>query len=320
MKNHLLKQNGYVYGWGRGLLSLTIIGYILWYTLQEQSGWTWPVISWREVGFISLALLFLPLNLGLETLKWQQLLGDKENRPSIFQLGKGVLAGISLGIFTPNRIGEYAGRLMFLPKDQRWKGGITTWINRLNQMLITLGAGLGSLYGLKDTLLDFEVNGWAPWTYLVMIAWIACISLAIFLFAHKWTLQHFPLPKIWKLTRSVRAAGESLAWDQLLHVTLLSLLRYTVFALQYIWLLYAFGFEGSMGMAWHMVTLVFLIKSLAPIASVAELGIREAVALTIMGYWAVSAPTILAATLSLYLINLVCPALVGLYFLIKKGK
>ena len=320
MKNYLLKQSGYIHGVGRGLLSMTIIGYILWYTLQEQSGWAWPVISWREVGFISLALLFLPLNLGLETLKWQELLRDKANRPPLLRLGKGVLAGISLGIFTPNRVGEYAGRLMFLSKDLRWKGGITTWINRLNQMLITLGAGLVSLYGLKDTLLGFEVNGWAPWSYLVTVVWIAWIGLAIFLFAHKWTLQHFPLPKIWKLTRAVRAAGESLAIAQLLHVTFLSLLRYTVFTLQYICLLYAFGFEGALEIAWHMVTLVFLIKSLAPIASVAELGVREAVALTIMGYWAVSAPTILAATLSLYLINLVCPALIGLYFLIKKEK
>ncbi|MEL6133845.1 MAG: lysylphosphatidylglycerol synthase transmembrane domain-containing protein, partial [Bacteroidota bacterium] len=302
---------------GRLLLSFIVMAYIIWYVLHEQSGWDWPVISWREVGFIALALVFLPINLGLETLKWQELLQEDKRRPSFQRLFQGVLAGISLGIFTPNRIGEYAGRLMFLPPQQRWRGAIATWINRLDQMLITLAIGLVSLYGLREVLVDVRMQGWAPWGSLVSLVWIACVGLAVFLFAHKWTLQYFPLPKSWKLTRAVRETGESMEWRQMMVVTGLSLLRYTAFSLQYVWLLYAFGFEGTLALAWHMIALVFLIKSLAPIASIAELGIREAVALTIMGYWAVAPSTILAATLALYVINLVLPSTAGLYVLMK---
>jgi len=52
----------------------------------------------------------VPLNLMLEAMKFRLLL-PRESRPSRFQALRRVCAGLSVGLFTPNRVGEYLGRL-----------------------------------------------------------------------------------------------------------------------------------------------------------------------------------------------------------------
>lgn len=61
------------------------------------------------------AILFLmPLNWAIETAKWQLLLSGTVSQ-SFGDALKSVLAGLNTGFVTPNRIGEFAGRILLLP-------------------------------------------------------------------------------------------------------------------------------------------------------------------------------------------------------------
>ena len=65
-----------------------------------------------------LALVFV--NWGFEAKKWQVLL--KPLQPiNFFTAFKSVLSGVTLSINTPNRIGEYGGRILYIRKEKELK-------------------------------------------------------------------------------------------------------------------------------------------------------------------------------------------------------
>ncbi|MEX2590199.1 MAG: hypothetical protein WD334_08335, partial [Chitinophagales bacterium] len=72
---------------------------------------------WTEgnVLFLLGALFLMPVNWILESLKWKMLMQRIE--PLTFTNSfRSVLSGVTFTMFTPNRIGEYAGRFLFLKK------------------------------------------------------------------------------------------------------------------------------------------------------------------------------------------------------------
>ena len=65
--------------------------------------------------FLVLALVLMPLNIAIEAFKWKILAGVAQPT-SYTQAVKSVLGGIALSIVTPNRIGEYPGRILYMKR------------------------------------------------------------------------------------------------------------------------------------------------------------------------------------------------------------
>ena len=51
------------------------------------------------------------------------------------------MSGVTVSIFTPNRTGEFAGRVLHLDAGIRIKAAIASVIGSMNQLLITIIAG-----------------------------------------------------------------------------------------------------------------------------------------------------------------------------------
>ena len=65
-------------------------------------------------------LLFVFVNWGIEARKWQLLM--KAVQPMSFITAfKSVLCGVTLSLNTPNRMGEYGGRILFVKEGNRIK-------------------------------------------------------------------------------------------------------------------------------------------------------------------------------------------------------
>ena len=60
--------------------------------------------------------------------------------------------------------------------------------------------------------------------------------------------------------------------------------------------------------------LSFLIVSIIPTIAIAEIGVRGSVAILLFSYFAVNPISVFSATISLWLINLVVPSIIGLFF------
>lgn len=306
------------------IVTVSSIAYIVFSLQKEELTLRNALLSFEREHWILLitAALLLPLNLGLEALKWRQVLLSFYPALSFSKALQAVLAGISTGIFTPNRVGEYVGRILYLEAGHRVEAILLTFVNRVYHMVVALCLATFSLwYALKYYRRELSQMIQLPTSdipYLGILLIIFCIALFLALLFLR-ELRHRILPSTiqnkWMLKLAV--ATRYLDTPTLLKLFGWSILRYLTFSLQYLILLWAFGYTGGYMQALIMIWLVFLIKSLIPFMSLAEIGLRESVALFVMGIFGLNAWTIVSATFVLYLINIIFPAFIGLWYVYK---
>ena len=95
-----------------------------------------------------LAIALVPVNYGLEALKWQQLT-KKLEQFSFLTAFKSVLAGCSVTMLTPNRVGEYGGRIMYVKEDNRIAAIPITMLGGISQLFLTIILGTVGLVIVK---------------------------------------------------------------------------------------------------------------------------------------------------------------------------
>jgi hypothetical protein len=91
--------------------------------------------------YFILALCLVPVNWGLEAVKWKYLI--KKTEPISFSIAlKSVLSGVSISIFTPNRVGEFAGKVFYLKTAEKVKATVASFIGSSLQLLVTILTGV----------------------------------------------------------------------------------------------------------------------------------------------------------------------------------
>src|SRR3546814_10415128 len=96
----------------------------------------------RTIWLLVITGLLMLVNWGTEVFKWKYLV-RKIEWVSLWKSTESLLAGLTLAIFTPNRVGEYGGRILYLERGNRVKGAFAMWVGAFSQMLVTnvIGAG-----------------------------------------------------------------------------------------------------------------------------------------------------------------------------------
>jgi predicted neutral ceramidase superfamily lipid hydrolase len=92
---------------------------------------------------------------------------------------------------------------------------------------------------------------------------------------------------------------------------LLSAVRYLVFSAQYLILLYALGVSFVWWQGFFMINVIYIVMAVLPTIAIAEIGLRGSVSLHFLGLLSANTAGILAATVAIWLINLVLPAAIG---------
>jgi hypothetical protein len=250
-------------------------------------------------------------NWGIEAAKWK--LSVQDIHPISFkQAFKAVLSGVSVSVTTPNRIGEYIGRMMFMPEGQRLQVIAVSLIASISQLMVTLLAGTIGLVILKNALIDAGIiNGIL---YCSVIAGLLIGSLIL-------TLFYFNLSRIEKWLESVLKrkswlyfihAVQQFGMQRLSLLLLLSLVRYSVFVIQYILLFRLFDVGVEAVTLFWVMSLVFLTLAIIPtIAVVVEFGIRGEVCLQLVGLFTANSLGIVLTSATIWFINLIIPALAG---------
>ena len=270
-----------------------------------------------------IALVFV--NWGLEARKWQLLMNAIQPMRFITAF-KSVLCGVTMSLNLPNRIGEYAGRILFVNEGNRIKAIPLSIAGGMAQLIITMSMGCLGL-----TWLLFKEN--SP----TLMAGLSFFWLRIFLFGSIFTTTAFlffffklswltrlieKLPYADRFSKYINVL-ETFDAKVLLRLLSLSLLRYLVFILQYIFMLQLMQVEQNMWSGFWLITVMFWILAIIPSFAVAELGIKGTVAKTLFSYTN-NIIGILAVTFGIWFINLFIPALIGSLLIlgikIKKDK
>jgi hypothetical protein len=176
----------------------------------------------------SVALLML-VNWILESFKWRYLTRHLE-KISAWDAIEAVFCGLTWAIFTPNRLGEYAGRVLFLPSRKRVYGVFAMAVGSFGQNVITNVLGLSAL--LWYLLTYYHLNVWLYTA--IAIGSIGAMAFFLIIFFHIiWVVDLLDrIPYIKKFHRFFDIMGRYKK-QELINIMGFSLARYAVFSFQY---------------------------------------------------------------------------------------
>ncbi len=258
-------------------------------------------------------ILFSPLNWAMEALKWQ-LLALKIEKTSFGSAFKGVIAGLSLGFVTPHNVGDYAGRIWQMKNDNRFQAIGSILLSHAGQFLVTCLMGLlgWAIYYANGILTIDNMNGLL---FSLMLLLIICSIIILFVPDFLVKLVNM-LPFLVRFENYVKIS-RSYNSQERLTILVISMLRYLVFSLQFILLINLLKVDLPMPLLFAGITLVFFTKSVVPTFNfLSDLGLREVSALYFLGMLPIAEPKILAASLCLWIINILMPATLGTIFIL----
>jgi hypothetical protein len=259
-------------------------------------------------------ILLVFVNWGLEAKKWQLLLRTIQ-RVCFFTAYKSVLSGVTLSLNTPNRIGEYGGRILYVKEGSRIRAIPLSIAGSISQLIITLIIGCGGL----AYLIFFQDDNSGPVMGL-SIFWLKTLLLLSSLASILVVLFYFRLSWLIKLVEKIPAAAKYVQYisvlDEftpklLLRLLSLSFFRYLVFVLQYILLLQALHIEILWINGFWTISVLFLVLAIVPSFAIADLGIRGKFSTELLSYYSSNTLGIIGTTFGIWFLNLFIPALVG---------
>jgi len=253
-----------------------------------------------------------------ESIKWKILIKNIE-KLSIKKSFQSVFAGLSFAIITPNRIGEFIGRPILLKKENRVAGGLSTFVGSLSQTIITVCLGLFALvlyfHNSSNKFLSYT-----QYYGLVFFSIFIFIIISILFFKPKfWIYLSFKIT-FFKKNSEKFAFLNNYSSFLLLKVLILSLSRYIIFFIQFYLLLIFFGIDISIQNAFIGIALNYLFLFAIPSFALVEIGIRVSFAVFFIGIYSTNNFAILMASISLWIINLAIPAIIGSLYVIKVSK
>ncbi len=271
--------------------------------------------SWK-IGFVVFLML---VNWGIESRKWQVLVRGVQ-RVSFWRAYRAIFSGQALAFNTINRVGESAGRAIFLEEGNRIRGIVLSAVGSMSQILVTFLMGLLALIYMRFNIIDatHHLKGLSVF-WLDGLMYIICVGLVLF------TIVYFRISWVITLLEKVPLVAkykffvqklEDFHYRELAHVLILSLLRYIVFVIQYIFLLQVFDVEVFWADAACMACVLFLVLAIVPTIALAELGFRGKVSIQLFGLLSSNTIGIIATAAGIWIINLIIPAIAGSIFIL----
>ncbi len=269
----------------------------------------------KEKAYSILILVFvlMLLNWFLEALKWKFLITPIQ-RISIVKAVESVFCGLTLAVFTPNRIGEYGGRIFFLPPKRRVLGVVAMGVGAIGQMIVTniLGAIAILWFIGRYVQMDF----WLYYGVMTLVVFYCLFFLLLFfnisfLLAILNTIKFLkPFQKFFKILSRYK-------YSELIVVFGYSLFRFIVFTSQYCLIISMLIPSIPLFQMVMMIFILFFIQSALPSLDLLDVGVRTMTATYFFSFITTNEIAIMAATASIWLINLIIPAILGSAFVFK---
>ena len=258
---------------------------------------------------VTFCLLFI--NWGLEALKWKLLIAPLENI-SFLTAFKSVFAGVTVSIFMPNRVGEFAGRIFFLEKAGKVEATLKNFVGAIAQFSITFCVGGIAMFHVSSFSGSSYADDHFKITLIIqLIAMLMVLGIILFILLNRLRLGFS------SKVQSCFNAVSSIGWKELVVIFILSFTRYCVFLFQYYLAIKVFGVRMDFEPASLLIAIVFLITSAIPSFALTEVVTRGAVAATVFGLYCTDTNAVIAASFMVWIINLAIPALTGSLFIGK---
>ncbi len=302
-----------------------ILFFVVYRQIHQQRNWQaafahmLEAVTGKQQWKLWVVFLLMFCNWGIEARKWQ--IAVRTLQPlSFLRSFKAILAGTTVASFTPNRVGDYFGRMLFVQEGKKMQSISPTIVCSMAQMIITFVIGVGGIFlfgrmQLRQATLSYLSSGivFTVAFYISLAAALMVLSVyfgfkPIVRFLNRWLSKYFPKISI--------PAGFSTR--DLLMILLLSLLRYMVFILQY-YLLFSL-FTGAMPLLQVAsgVSVMFVLMAIIPtLTFITDIGVRWETGIQVFSVFTPNTTGIFAVSLGIWLINLIIPALIGSLLILR---
>lgn len=313
--NNKSSHNGKTHHWTIVLIKRLILfgswGYVLYRFIGPESI-NFSTFSFQKdtpsfLLYTTALLCLMGINWSLESLKWKISLSGF-HQISFFKSVLGIILGLSVAIFTPNRSGEYIGRIWVLPKHTHIKAIAATIFASMNQLSVTFFCGIIALMVWQQNhtipfIFDNEKS--IKWIVIGGFFIIIVSLMALLLFKKK------QLPEIKKHILTFIDVFFSYSFKKIFSIWGLSFIRYQIFVFQYWILLHFFNAPIPIFELYSGLGIMYLTMALLPILTFAEPAVRTALSLLFLGVFTTNEAGIISASIALWIINLVIPSLIG---------
>lgn len=252
------------------------------------------------IGFI---LLLSVLNRLFEILKWKYLVSYLKPI-SLGEATKQVLASLTAGLFTPNGVGEYAGKALYFDKKETKKIVFLNLICNGIQMILTVIFGIfGLLY------FNAQYNVITSKTIAILFAGFF-ILVGVLFFSKKVNIKGYSIEK---LIHKINEIPKPIHQKN----TLLAILRYLVFSHQYYFLFVAFDVDLPYLILIAAISSVYFLASSLPTFQFLDFAVKGSVAVYFFGILGVNEWIVVFITTLMWFLNVVLPVLLGSYYVLN---
>jgi hypothetical protein len=279
------------------------------------------VLNSNGVIYISAALLTLMIiNWGIESLKWKLLINQSE-AISLSKSYQAVLGGLAVSVFTPNRVGEFFGRVFILQKTDPLKAILLTIVGSFSQLLVTIVAGTAAYVVFAPRYLS-SIMADSTWLVTGFSFTLVTVSLFfVFAFFNISALHRISILIPAKYSQRIKNSIDAIAScpkQLLLKTLMLSLLRYLVFSTQFYLAIRLMGLTFTINQCFMVIPVIYLSLASIPTIALTELGVRGSVSVFLFGLIAgingldsSTALAVVSASTLIWIINIALPSLAG---------
>ena len=300
-----------------GPLLFVILSFSLYHQIvnKPQINTQWSLIKESATNSkLWIVVLLMFVNWGIEAKKWQLLINHIQQF-SFYKALKSVLAGCSITMLTPNRVGEFGGRIIYVDNNSKIKAISLTIVGSISQLLVTLIMGCFGLLFLKyfsnesANILEILPHFWQ--SFIISLSVGVTLILLLFYLRLSWIVKLIEkVPVLQNFTKHISVLQEFNNM-QLIQILSLSCLRYLVFVLQYVLLLQVIQIHIAGLLAFMLITIFYLFMAIVPTFGFIELPVRIGASWEILKLYTTNEIGVGAVALGIWIINLVIPALIG---------
>lgn len=265
----------------------------------------------RQFALMIFAFVLVFLNIFLEAIKWKyqvrpiEIISKCKSFLSIF-------TGMTAGMFFPNRMGNFLGRIFMLEKGDRIKAAMVTIVGGMAQMIATVSIGLiASIFYVKK------------YSVFIIIAATLTITLLLLIYFNIYLLKYFKflIPKKFKeKTEEYFEVFSLYDKTELLKILMISFARYFLYTFQFVILIWAFGVPLNYFNAMIPIAMTYLAMMIVPFITITEIAVRGSVSVVIFEKWLIIngidysfGMMVFSASSLLWIFNIAIPAIIGLF-------
>jgi uncharacterized membrane protein YbhN (UPF0104 family) len=269
---------------------------------------------------IGLVILLGVANIFLQYSKWRLTCAEVLGVSNNFKVFRSLFYGFSAGIITPLRVGEYFGRGIEFRDKSLVQVTVATLVDKFFPLLMV--ASLGSIASLFFIYFYYEVSIYIVLSLFILIFTFFYLLIILLLSNRFWNSVLFS-----KLNSSIKLKSfleklrifESLNRTYFFKMFTISFLFYACFLIQYALLVSAFSNHFDFLQYLWAANLIMFAKTIIPPISFGELGIREGASVYFLTQMGETASVGFNASIFLFIINLLIPALIGVGMFLRKN-